>query len=212
MGVTSNSTGSLGGVVLAGGYSTRFGASDKAVADLAGTPMIRRVVDRLAAVADDIVVNCRDEQIDPIRDALADCDTEIRYATDPVPDRGPLAGIQVGLEAVDREYAAVVACDMPFVDPDLLAYLADRADGHDGAVVQLEAGWYQTTQAVYRADAMAAACEAALGSEDTRIVAALDRIDVVTVDESELDAIDPATFESIDTQEALAEAERRFDE
>lgn len=208
----SNAVGSLAGVVLAGGYSTRFGEADKAVADLAGKPMVRRVVDRLVRVADDVVVNCRDEQVDRIRDALAGCDVDVRFATDPVPDRGPLAGIQVGLEAVDREYAAVVACDMPFVDPDLLAYLADRADGHDGAVVQLEEGWYQTTQAVYRADAMAAACEAALDSEDRRIVAALDRIDVATVAEDELDAVDAATFESIDTQEALAAAEQQFEE
>ncbi|MFC4542167.1 molybdenum cofactor guanylyltransferase [Halosolutus amylolyticus] len=211
MGSTSTGRGSLGGVVLAGGYSTRFGETDKAVADLAGEPMIRRVVDRLATVADDVVINCRDEQVDAIRDALSGCDTAIRYATDPVPDRGPLAGIRTGLDAVDREYAAVVACDMPFVDPDLLALLADRADGHDGAVVQLEDGWYQTTQAVYRASTVADACEAALDSEDTRILAALDHVDVVTVPEDDLDEIDPATFESIDTREALADAERQFE-
>ncbi len=203
---------SIGGVVLAGGYSTRFGEADKAVAKLAGKPMIRHVVDRLATVTDDVVVNCRDDQVDPIANALDGCAADVRFATDPVPDQGPLAGIEAGLDAVDREYATVVACDMPFVDPELLAYLADRASGHDGAVVQLEEGWYQTTQAVYRADAMADACGAALDSDDNRIVAALDRIDVVTVAESDLEAIDATTFESIDTQEALAAAEAEFEE
>ena len=202
---------SLGGVVLAGGYSTRFGEADKAVADLAGTPMIRRVVDRLATVTDDLVVNCRDDQLEAIREALADGDLEPRYAIDPVPDRGPLAGIRVGLEAVDREYAAVVACDMPFVDPALLETLRERARGRDGAVVQLEDGWYQTTQAVYRADAMAAACRETLESEDKRIVAALERIDVATVGEAELEGVSERTFESIDTQDALEEAERRLE-
>ena len=204
--------GSFGGVVLAGGYSTRFGETDKAVADLAGEPMIRRVVDRLATVADDVVVNCREDQVESIRDALADCGVQFRFAIDPVADQGPLAGIEVGLSRVDREYAAVVACDMPFVDPELLAFLADRARGHDGAVVRLEAGWYQTTQAVYRANPMAAACEAALESEDTRILAAIDRLDVVTVPEADIEAFDAATFESIDTQEALAAAETKLPE
>ena len=203
---------SLGGVVLAGGYSTRFGERDKAVADLAGTPMIRRVVDRLATVTDDLVVNCRADQLEAIRDALAGSDLEPRYATDPVPDRGPLAGIQVGLEAIDREYAAVVACDMPFVDPELHETLRERARGRDGAVVRLEDGWYQTTQAVYRADAMAAACEAALESEDKRVVAALDRIDVAEVGEDAREGVSERTFESIDTREALADAERRLAE
>ena len=42
------------GVIVAGGRSTRFGERDKAVADLAGTPMIRRVVDRIAGVTDEL--------------------------------------------------------------------------------------------------------------------------------------------------------------
>lgn len=203
---------SLAGVVLAGGYSTRFGETDKAVADLAGTPMIRHVVDRVATVTDDLVINCRDEQREAIHAALSSSDTNPQYATDPVPDRGPLAGIQVGLEAVDREYAAVVACDMPFVDPALLETLHEHARGHDGAVVRLEDGWYQTTQAVYRADAMARACEEALAAEDGRIVAALERIDAVTVEEDDLEGVSSRTFESIDTQEALEEAERWLEE
>jgi len=159
-----------------------------------------------------VVVNCRDEQVDPIAAALDDSDADVRFATDPIPDRGPLAGIRVGLDAVDHEYAAVVACDMPFVDPDLLAHLADRARGHDGAVVRLDEGWYQTTQAVYRASAMADACTDALDSEDNRVVAALDRIDIVTVEENTLESIGAATFESIDTQEALSAAESQIDE
>ncbi|WP_306058508.1 molybdenum cofactor guanylyltransferase [Natronococcus wangiae] len=202
----------LGGVVLAGGYSTRFGEDDKAVAELAGTPMIKRVVDRLATATDDVVINCREDQVDAVREALADCDASIRIATDPVPDRGPLAGIRVGLETVDREYAAVVACDMPFVDPALFELLYDRARGRDGALVQLEDEWYQTTQAVYRTDAMARACAEALEDGDGRILAALEDLDYAVVDEDDLEDIADETFESIDTQEALREAETRLEE
>lgn len=212
--VASNvtTTDSLGGVVLAGGYSTRFGEADKAVADLAGTPMIRRVVDRLASVTDEIVVNCREDQVDAIHEALAGCDASTRIATDPVPDQGPLAGIRVGLETVDREYAAVVACDMPFVDPALFELLYERARCRDGAVVQLEDEWYQTTQAVYRADAMADACAEALEDGNGRILAALEKLDYAVVDEDDLEGISGETFESIDTQKALREAESRLEE
>ncbi|MXV63178.1 NTP transferase domain-containing protein [Natronorubrum sp. JWXQ-INN-674] len=199
---------SFGGVVLAGGYSTRFGETDKAVAELAGTPMIRRVAERVATVADDLVINCRDEQSEAIRAALSESDCDPRYATDPVPDRGPLAGIQVGLEAVDREHAAVVACDMPFVDPTLLETLHERSRGHDGTVVRLADGWYQTTQAVYRTDAMTVACEDALASEDGRIVAALEQLDIVEMCADDLEDVSEWTFESIDTPDALLEAER----
>ncbi|AEH37337.1 molybdenum cofactor guanylyltransferase [Halopiger xanaduensis] len=211
--------GDLAGLVIAGGYSTRFGDEDKAVADLAGTPMIRRVVDRLAAVTDAVVVNCREDQRDAITAALEGCAPAIEFALDPVEDRGPVAGIGTGLEAVGetygREFAAVVACDMPFVDPDLLELLLERAhDGAaDGAVVQLEDGWYQTTQAVYRTDPMARACAETLESDDRRIVAALERVDYVTVDERVLEeaGIDDATFESVDTKEALEAAAERLE-
>ncbi|QFU83872.1 molybdenum cofactor guanylyltransferase [Natronorubrum aibiense] len=202
---------SLEGVVLAGGYSTRFGETDKAVAELAGTPLIRRVVDQLAGVTDAVVVNCRDEQREAIRNALSGSDVDRRYAIDPIPDRGPLAGIGVGLAAVDREYAAVVACDMPFVDPTLFEQLYAHARGHDGAVVRLEDGWYQTTQAVYRAEPMARACEETLGSDDTRVLAAFDSLDVVTVEEADLEGVSATTFESVDTPDDLRAAAQRLE-
>jgi molybdenum cofactor guanylyltransferase len=204
-------TDSLGAVVLAGGYSTRFGEPDKAVADLAGTPMIRRVVDRLATVTDEIVINCREEQVEPIRDAVVGSDADVDFAIDPEPDRGPMAGIGVGLEAVDREYAAVVACDMPFVDPALLEFLYERARGRDGALVRLEDGWYQTTQAVYRTEPMARACAEALGGEDARILAALEELEYAVVDEDDLGEFADTTFESVDTREALRDAADRLE-
>ncbi|WP_156184110.1 molybdenum cofactor guanylyltransferase [Halostagnicola sp. A56] len=202
---------SLGAVVLAGGYSRRFENGDKALAELEGTPMIRRVVDRIGAVTDDVVVNCRSDQRDSVEAALSGADAAIRFAIDPIPDRGPVAGIHTGLEECRYEYAAVVACDMPFVDPALIEALFDRARGRDGAVVELESGWLQTTQAVYRTDAMTRACAETMGSEDNRVVAALEKIDCVTVQEGALEEIDERTFESIDTRESLRAAEKRVE-
>ncbi len=66
-----------------------------------------------------------------------------------------MAGIATGLGAVDSEYAAVVACDMPFVDPAFLDYLFERAASHEAAVPRPDE-WFQTTQAVYHAEAMQA--------------------------------------------------------
>jgi len=45
-----------------------------------------------------------------------------------------MAGIATGLNAADAEYAFVVACDMPFVDPEFVDYLFERAQRHDAAV------------------------------------------------------------------------------
>lgn len=201
------------GVILAGGRSTRFGADDKAIAELAGIPMIRRVADRLGAVVDDIVVNCRAEQVEDIDAALADGVDDVTFAPDPHPDQGPMAGIRTGIRATDAPYAAVVACDMPFVDPALLEYLFDRADGHDAAVVRLGDGWYQTTQAVYRADAMAAACEQAIDRGERRILAAFDVLDVVLIDEATVSRrAGLETFDNVNTRSELEAVAARLAE
>ena len=199
------------GVIVAGGRSTRFGDDDKAVAPLAGTPMIRRVADRLSGVVDELVINCREDQIEAVEAALSDVGRPVVLAPDPEPDQGPMAGIRTGLAAATGDYAVVVACDMPYVEPALVEYLFERAAGHDAAVPRLGDGWFQTTQAVYRAAAMVAACEDALAHGDRRIVAAFDDLDLVTVGEDEvLGVADLRTFENLNTREEFEAAAARF--
>ncbi|MFW5911223.1 MAG: molybdenum cofactor guanylyltransferase [Halolamina sp.] len=222
-------------VIVAGGRSTRFGDDDKAVAPLAGTPMIRRVADRLEPVVDELMVNCRDDQRAAIDESLEGFPLPTMFALDPEVDQGPMAGIRNGCRAAEGEYAAVVACDMPFVDPATIQYLFDRASGEvvpenaddrivehdddegeppfDAAVPRLGDGWYQTTQAVYQPDAMAAACDAALERGDRKILASLEELSFAVVSEAELEAVtDPATFENINTQAEFAAAAERLGE
>jgi molybdopterin-guanine dinucleotide biosynthesis protein A len=137
----------------------------------------------------------------------------VRYALDPDTDEGPMAGIGTGLAACEGEYAVVVACDMPFVDPAVVEHLFERAgrEGVDAVVPKLDDGWYQTTQAVYRAEAMADACEAALDRGDRKILAPLEELDWVVVDESELSEHgDLGTFENLNTREEFEAAQGRF--
>ena len=193
-------------VVLAGGRSTRFGDADKAVAELAGTPMIRRVVDRVAGAVDEVVINCRTDQVDAIRDALAGSGFDPTFAVDREPDGGPMAGIARGLEAVSATYTLVVACDMPFVDPAFAEYLFERAAGSDAAVPRPDE-WYQTTQAVYRTDPMARACRRALERGAGRIVAPLEELDVTVVDGAAIERVaSPDTFDNVNTRAEFAAA------
>jgi molybdopterin-guanine dinucleotide biosynthesis protein A len=199
------------GLIIAGGRSTRFDDRDKAVADLAGTLMIRRVADRIGSVVDELVVNCRAEQVDAIETALASADFAPQFAPDEQPDNGPMAGIATGLGAVDAEYAFVVACDMPFVDPGFVEFLFERASGYDAAVPR-PGEWFQTTQAVYRAGPMAAACEAALDRGEGRIVEPLFDLDYVVVDREEILAHTTLeTFENLNTRKEFEAAVERFE-
>ncbi len=199
------------GVIIAGGRSTRFGATDKAVAELAGVPMIRRVADRLSPTVDELVVNCRVDQEAAIDDALAGIDLPVSTALDPEPDLGPIAGIATGLRAVEGAYGVVVACDMPFVDPDFVDMLFERVRGHE-AVVPRPDDWFQTTQAAYHADAMAEACERTLAEGEHRIVDALFDLEYVVLDRSEVEAHSSMeTFENLNTRDEFEAAQDRFD-
>lgn len=199
-------------VIVAGGRSERFGDADKAVADLAGTPMVRRVADRLASVVDELVVNCRPDQVEAISEALSGYPHPVTYAEDGVTDQGPMAGIGTGLRAVDAEYAVVVACDMPFLDPGFLAHLFERAAGHDAAVPRL-GEYYEPIHAVYRAAAMADACEAALAGGSHRVIAPFEYLeDIAVVEEAEVERHGSRdSFRNLNTRAEVAAAAAEFD-
>ena len=200
-------------VVVAGGRSTRFGDRDKVVADLAGVPMIRRVADRLARVCDAVVLNCRADQRDAIAAAVEDLSVPYTFAIDPDPDHGPVAGIRTGLRVVESEFAVVVAGDMPFVDPAFVGYLFERVDDHDAALPR-PSDWYQPMQAVYRADAMADACDKALtGEEHPRILTPVFDFGLssVVVEADEIRQHAAAdTFDNINTEAELRAAAERL--
>jgi molybdopterin-guanine dinucleotide biosynthesis protein A len=179
------------GVVLAGGYSTRFGETDKALAPVDGDPMLVRVVERIAPAVDTVVVNCRADQKEDFEAALGRVDFPVpyRFVLDSEPDRGPLAGLENALEGIEAEYAAVIACDMPWVDTALLDALFERAAGHDAAVPELPDGHLQPTQAVYRTDATLAVASERLAVGERSLRAALDTLDVAVVPSETVESV-----------------------
>lgn len=112
------------GLVLAGGASRRMGA-DKALAVLAGRPLLAHAVARLAPQVGRVAI-----ARDPALPMPTETATLPRLA-DPFPGReGPLAGILAGLEWAAAAGAArlqVVPVDAPFLPADLVARLAAAA-------------------------------------------------------------------------------------
>lgn len=172
------------GIIVAGGRSTRFGDRDKALVAVEGTPMIRCVADRLTPVVDSLVVNCRREQRPAIADVLDDCDLDHRFAIDSIPDRGPVAGLQTGMRFAASENAIVVACDMPYVEPDLFEFLVERADKtQNDAVVPRVDDRVQPLCGVYDVDAGRSACTTALARGEPSLRTVFDHLDAHVVDE-----------------------------
>ena len=110
------------GVVIAGGRSARMDHREKALLDLAGEPMIKRIAERLRPQVGRMVINANG---DPKRFVQF----ELPIVADTIEGHeGPLAGLQTGLqwaraETPDARFIASVAADTPFIPDDLVARL-----------------------------------------------------------------------------------------
>ena len=135
-------------IILCGGRSARFG-SDKAMLTIDGMPMIMRVIQRVSPVVDEIIIAARDP-------AQGMCITEaipndLMVVYDSVIGYGPIAGILAGLLASKSEYSVCLACDLPYVNPDVIDALFGCAEEHDGdaAIPRHPDGTLEPLHAVY---------------------------------------------------------------
>jgi molybdopterin-guanine dinucleotide biosynthesis protein A len=117
-----------------------MGGTPKALIPFEGRPLIAHIAETLGTVLPDrLVVTSTPEPY-----AFLGLPT----VPDDFAEGGALGGIYSGLRAASGDAALVVACDMPFLSGELLAYLAGRA-GEADVVVPEGGGELQTLHAVY---------------------------------------------------------------
>lgn len=193
--------GSVSGVVLAGGKGSRLGGVNKALLEIGGLSNLERVRQALAPLCRELVLIVNDP-------ALAKTEA-FRVEFDAQPHAGVLPALGQGLEAADSELALVVACDMPFLSPPLLAELIRQAEGVDVVIPMLE-GRPEPMHAVYRREACLAAIREALAAGERRMISFLDRLRVSTVEETALRRLDPElrSFFNTNTPDDLLQARR----
>lgn len=185
------------GIVLAGGENRRMGA-DKAFLKLDGVPMIEHVLRSLKAVCRNIII---------VTNSLRSYEAyRVTVVTDAFNTRGPLTGIYSGLLKSTDEYNFVVACDMPFLNPGLLAYMAGLAEGYD-MVVPAVGGMFEPLHAVYR-KGLVPVIEAQIMQQKQRIRELFVNQRVRYVVEEEIDRFDPArrSFKNLNTPQEYEEA------
>jgi molybdopterin-guanine dinucleotide biosynthesis protein A len=174
----------LSGIVLAGGQSRRLGR-DKAVEPVQGQPLIQRVVERVRQVSRETVIVVADQD----RGDALPLDKEARIALDIYPGKGSLGGIFSGLSAAQEAWGVVVACDMPFLNLDLLRYMASLREEVDAVVPVLE-GRPEPTHSLY-SKACLPHIEARLKANDLKISGFFDEVRVKYVPEEDVARFDP---------------------
>lgn len=166
--------------VLAGGASSRFGR-DKALLQVGNQTLIQRVVDRLRGISDDVMI---------VGNNLGRFDdTDARLVEDLVKGAGALGGVYTAVEACRYPRVFCAACDMPFLDLNLIRYMVLLSPDYD-VVMPYVRGEPEPLHAIY-GKMCARAMKAALDSGERRIISFLPQVRVRAVGEDEIRVLDP---------------------
>jgi len=195
----------MGGYVLAGGGSTRFGR-DKALVEVSGTPMLERMIELLRCVSKQV-------KIVAVPSKYAAFGTEI--IKDRWPGEGPLGGIITALDdaaksPADCEWNLIVSCDMPFLTADWLRFLSERAAKSNAQVLlPHSASGPEPLCACYKTNA-AAALRAAFQTGVRKVTDGLQHVTTEVLDEADWKRFDSAgrLFWNMNTAADYEEARR----
>ena len=189
--------------ILAGGQSRRMGR-DKALVEIGGRPMLALVIERIRPLFDDLFIAGGDEKI---YGAFG-----IPVHRDVRPGSGSLGGIYTALVKAAHPVVFCVACDMPFVNPDLVTFLLGEMEKDPfQAVVPTVDGEEEPLCAVYSRSALPV-IERDLDAGVRRIKSTLASLEVRAVGADEMRPFDPEllTFFNINTPVDLGLALNRM--
>lgn len=189
-----------GVLVLAGGQGERLGGQEKALIEIGGQPIIHRVINVAENVASEIVVSCRDKKQKQVLDDVV----SVPLVVDERVGVGPLMGIYSGFKRMGSDYVAVVACDMPHLNTDVLGLLFGRARGHDVAIPVWPDDRLEPLCAVYHRENFIENAERILEKDGRRIIAGFDELDVVRVP---VDVFPKEVFFNVNTPEDIQRLE-----
>jgi molybdopterin-guanine dinucleotide biosynthesis protein A len=184
------------GIVLAGGKSSRLGR-EKALERIGGKRLIERVVDTLVPISDEVLVVTSKEQFERI----SSLDLKARTIVDIYPGKAAFGGVYTGLMRATTQFGLIVACDMPFLNSDLLSYLVQIADSYD-IVIPHVCGKLEPLHAVYSKNCLTI-IKRLIDNNILQILELLDLVKTKYVDDEEVDKFDAEhlSFLNINTQD-----------
>ena len=190
------------GLILAGGKSTRLGR-DKALlpwpSESSETTLLYHVHTVLASVCAEVIVVGNRADL-----------TGFTVVPDVSAVGSSLTGLVSGLQAARTPLALAVACDMPFLNAQLLQALVALASGAWDAVAPVIRKEPETLHTVYHRRSLATATQM-LQAGDLKLARLLQRLRVRRVSLDEVRELDPdlASFENVNTAEELSQARAR---
>jgi molybdenum cofactor guanylyltransferase len=188
-------------IALAGGKSTRLGRN-KLAEIIGGKTVLERVLNTLSLFRGDIIVVASGHL--PLPEIPSHY--EVKVVNDIYPGMGSLGGIYTGLYNSTTQHNIVVACDMPFLNPELLRYMVSISEGFD-LVAYNQNDRPEPLHAIY-SRACLAPMKTLIEHNQLRIINILPYIKVRYVGEEEIARYDPQhlSFLNINTETEVQRA------
>ncbi len=182
------------GVILAGGKSTRYG-KNKALVEIDGIPLIKRVLKVMEPLFCSIVLITNTPETYAF--------LKMPMFEDRIKGLGPLGGIFTGLKVISEKAGFFVACDMPFLNADLIRYLASVRQGFD-VVVPTFSGKFEALHALYTKNCLNG-IEMLINDGVYQTIQLFQSVNVRYVEENEIRKFDPelTSFSNINKPEEL---------
>lgn len=186
--------------ILAGGASRRMG-TDKSQLVINHQTFTERIAETLFEVTDSVTL---------VGKALDD--STLPKVPDVYPQWGALGGLHAALAACSRQWAIIVACDLPFVTRELFSRLSALRLDHEAVVPLQQDGRPQPLAALYRADPCRERAAALIQAGRRRPLDLLEAVDTRWVEFAEIRNLDQADrfFVNINTPEDYYEAIRGY--
>ena len=193
-------TGSVTGVILAGGLNTRFEGRDKAFVQVGGM----RLIDRIYAVFSDLF----NEIILVTNQPQKFLDWDLTVVSDLFDVRSSLTGIHAGLFYATHPHAFFAACDTPFLKRDLVSCILTYLDGRMDAFIPETGAGLEPLCAAYAKKSLPV-IESRLGRNLLKVSLVFRNDRIKRIPEKVLRRHDPEliSFFNINTQADLARAQ-----
>lgn len=186
-------------IILAGGASRRMG-QNKAFIQVEGVRLLDYVYGKCQELFKEIIIVTNEPH------------QFIEYQTlvvaDEIPGTGSLGGLYTGLKRASNYYSFCVACDMPFLKPELITYLIENRLNSDVVIPKTRAG-FEPLHALYSKRCIEP-LKKFIEKGDLKILNLLAEVKARYCSEEEIKKIDPMliSFMNVNTKKDLYQIQK----
>jgi molybdopterin-guanine dinucleotide biosynthesis protein A len=170
-------------IILAGGKNARMGR-EKANLKIGERTIIEEQNDTLGRIFDEIIIVANSQNYFK--------NIDVKVVTDIIPDSGPLGGLYSGLAVSSNIHSFLIACDMPFINLQLIDYMIKQI-GENDIVIPLSSKGTETLFAVYSLNCLET-IKRQIEFRNLKLLDILNFFKVKYISQEEVEKFDPEEF------------------